>query len=471
MGGTRYLAKNIGLLAVGQFGTKLISFFLVPLYTYVLTTAEYGTYDFMTSTISLLVPLLTLNICDAALRFSLDNGTDKTQIFSICIYHFIFSIIFGAFLIGVNYAFKIIAIINNYPIFFLLLFASSVINGIMNCFARGIDCIKDVAFSGIICSIVIICLNLLFLLPLHLGLIGFFLANIIGSFVQSVYLFIAIKGWKYISVTKNDKSLHHDMLNFSWPLMFNNISWWINGVSNRYVITWICGVAANGIYAVSYKIPSVLIMLQGIFSQAWTLSAIKDYDKNDKNGFFSKMYSFYNISMVLVCSLLIIGSRLMAKFLYSGDFFTAWKYVPFLLISAIFGALSGYIGGIFSAVKDTKIFGQTSIFGAVVNLLLTILLVWKIGVIGAAVSSFVSNVLIWGIRIKVVQKYIKMKISIFNDIFGYFILCLQAAILLVWSENSIYWISQFALFTILLIVNRKMLYMIFRKFTSKIIIK
>ena len=258
------------------------------------------------------------------------------------------------------------------------------------------------------------------------------------------------------------------MLRFSEPLMLNNISWWVNGVSNRYVITWLCGVAANGIYAVSYKIPSILVMLQGIFSQAWTLSAVKDFDKDDKNGFFSKMYSSYNVSMVLACSILIIASRIMAKFLYQGEFFEAWKYVPFLLISAIFGALSGYVGGIFAAVKDTKIFGQTSILGAVVNLALTIVLVWKIGVIGAAISALVSNAVIWAIRIRVVKRYINMKLNLLVDIISYLLLCIQTLILFIWNDNFQFWCVETLLFIVLLLINKKILNTILRKITSKI---
>ena len=107
------LAKNTGLLAIGQFGTKLLSFFLVPLYTYVLSTAEYGTYDLMNTTISLLVPILSLNICDSALRFPLDKDVDRKQVFSICCLHIFASVLFGCMLIGLNYCFNIISIVND----------------------------------------------------------------------------------------------------------------------------------------------------------------------------------------------------------------------------------------------------------------------------------------------------------------------------------------------------------------------
>ena len=41
----KYLLKNTVIFSIGNFGTKIISFFLVPLYTNILTTREYGTVD------------------------------------------------------------------------------------------------------------------------------------------------------------------------------------------------------------------------------------------------------------------------------------------------------------------------------------------------------------------------------------------------------------------------------------------
>ena len=83
MGNYKYLAKNIGVLALSNFATKLLSFFLVPLYTSILTTEEYGTYDLFATTVYLLVPILTLNIQDATIRFSLDKNYEKKDIISI----------------------------------------------------------------------------------------------------------------------------------------------------------------------------------------------------------------------------------------------------------------------------------------------------------------------------------------------------------------------------------------------------
>lgn len=61
-GRARELAVNTGLFAISSFGSKIISFLLLPLYTAVLSTGDYGTVDLINSTVGLLVPLLTLNI-------------------------------------------------------------------------------------------------------------------------------------------------------------------------------------------------------------------------------------------------------------------------------------------------------------------------------------------------------------------------------------------------------------------------
>ena len=79
----KYLLKNIGLLTLSSFATKLLSFFLVPLYTNILTTTEYGTYDLFNTTIGVLLPILTLNIQEAVMRFSIDSKYDRKAIVTI----------------------------------------------------------------------------------------------------------------------------------------------------------------------------------------------------------------------------------------------------------------------------------------------------------------------------------------------------------------------------------------------------
>ena len=70
---SKYLLKNAAVFAMGSIGTKMIAFFLVPLYTNLLSTSEYGVVDLVTTISTVLAPMLILNINEAVMRFSLDE--------------------------------------------------------------------------------------------------------------------------------------------------------------------------------------------------------------------------------------------------------------------------------------------------------------------------------------------------------------------------------------------------------------
>ena len=468
MSRTSYLAKNIGLLTISQFGTKLLSFFLLPLYTSILTTADYGTFDLFSTTVSLLIPVLTLGISSGVLRYAMEKECDKAEVFSYGLKYFFTSSLIVLVLVILNYLFGFNEIIKHQSLLVFLLFLSTNLNGIVSSFTRGLENIKAIAIAGVFCTLVTALLNIVFLIPLHMGLTGYLLAHILGSFFQISFLFFATRLWKYISFKKGSPDLKKNMLSYSKPLVANDISWWVNNVSDRYIVTWLCGISENGIYSVGYKIPSALTMLQNIFAQAWTLSAIKDFGSEDSARYFSKMYALYNFAMTAVCSVLIITTRFFARLLYAKDFFEAWKYVPFLLISVVFGALAGYVGAIFGAAKDTKVFAYSSVAGAVVNIVLNIALVWRFGVIGAAIATAVSYCVIWVLRMVRVRNYVALKINTLRDVVCYAVLLVQAVLLLRFMDSYFLYIAEFGLLVLIVLMNFSVLKMLYKKSIKKI---
>ena len=445
MHGVKYLIKNIGLLTISSFGTKLLSFFLVPLYTNVLTTNEYGTYDLLNTTIAVLVPLLTLNIADAVMRFPLDGNCDPPAILRIGFRYFFIGFVPLFIFVVIDYWFNFLPILHDYSLFFILLYAVTGLNGIITSYARGIEKIAALSISGIISTLTIIVLNILLLVVFPLGINGYFIANIIGIAAQTLYLLIATKAWKTVGVSSSkDLTTQREMTAYSVPLMANTLAWWVNNSSARYIVTWLRGLSENGILSVSYKIPSILSIFQTIFMQAWTISATKDFDPDDKKGFFSRVYNYYNFAMTVVCSLLIVTARLLASFLYAKEFYIAWKCVPFLLISILFGAVSGYLGGIFAAVKDSKSIASTTLAGAAINLVFDFALVYFIGTVGAAIANMISYWFVWAIRVRLARRHIKLGINLFRDYVAYFILLVQSALLLLVKEDLL-WLYLFEL--------------------------
>lgn len=428
--GYRYLFNNIGLLTLSNFATKFLSFFLVPLYTNVLTTTEYGTYDLFNATIGVLLPVLTLNIQESVLRFALDKKTNREAIVTISAKYLLIS----NFLVIIGLIFNRItnlnAMIAEYGIYFFLMFFVQSLVGVITCYIRGVDRVADLSVSSVITSIVTISCNIIFLVAFKWGLPGYFLANIIGPLVQCIYLMVRssfLNEIRFEQFTTEEEA----MTNYSKPLIANSIAWWVNNVSDRYVIVFFCSLAENGVYSVAGKIPSILNIFQTVFNQAWTLSAVKDFDSEDKNGFFTNTYKAYNCMMVIICSSIIVADKVLAKFLYAKDFYVAWKYVPWLTVAILFGALSGYLGGFFSAVKDSKLFATSTIMGAIINLFLNFVFTPVYGAMGAAIATAISYIVVWAFRYVQSRKYIRLKINLTRDIIAYILLIVQSLLILI----------------------------------------
>ena len=270
-----------------------------------------------------------------------------------------------------------------------------------------------------------------------------------------MYLSIRLKLWKYIRIKSKDEELKKQMIKYSSPLILNNIGWWITNASDRYILTAMKGLSENGIYSVSYKVPSILNVVQAIFSQAWIMSAVKAYDDKE-NEFIGQTYQIYNCVFVLLCSVIIIFTKIITKILAANDFYIAWRYAPFLMISVLFTSLSNFLAGLFAASKESKIMGKTTIIGAVINIILNIILIYFIGTIGAAISTMISYIVVWFSRIKMLKNIINLEVNLYRDGIGYLILIMQAVLINILNIGMrIYIIEGILLISLIMLYNKE----------------
>ena len=162
----KYLAQNVGLFALGNIGTKMISFFLLPLYTNVLSTTQYGTIDLVFTICNVVVPIITFNIGESVMRFSLDKDADQDRIQSIGIFVILISLVLGV--VGVPAAF-LFDTTKSYCLYIYLYSVSLGISQIVICNLRGKELLLDYAISNIIHTITIAIFNILFLLYFKWG--------------------------------------------------------------------------------------------------------------------------------------------------------------------------------------------------------------------------------------------------------------------------------------------------------------
>lgn len=424
-----YLLKNTGILAIGSFSSKILVFLLVPLYTAVLTTGEYGSYDLILNSINLLLPILTLNISDAVLRFPLDEDADSSHIIHIGLCFTLGSslvLLAFQFVPGAPWS-AIDGIVWLAPLYFSL-----ALYQLLQLFARGMERFTEVAVAGVVSTVATVVLNIVFLLVLGLGLPGFFLANITGQLLPCIYLLVCLRRCIFRKSAKLDPghALLRSMIRYSLPLAVNTVSWWFVNVSDIYIVAGLCGLDATGQYTIAYKIPAILNVLQSIFLQAWQVSAVIDFDKDDKDGFLRKSYNMVQAATVICCSLLIAFSPLIARFMFSNEFYDGWVYVPFLLIYATLNTMSGILGGFYMAVKDTLNITISVLLGAIVNVCGGFALVILMGPMGAAISSLLAGLTTWLYRARLLKRHMSVGFGILRSLAVYGLLTAQAFLVL-----------------------------------------
>ena len=393
----KYLIKNTGFLAISSFSSRILVFLLVPFYTNILSTSEYGIYDLATTTIQLLMPILTLNVYEGVTRFLMSDNENPNTIVSLGFKYIAVGTTIFALVLWANTIFHIFPLFSGYELLIFLLFVCNVFYQYAVQCAKGFELVKHMGIAGVISTVVMVFTNVLFLAYWRVGLSGFFLSYILGQGIAAVYLFWKMEIIRYLKHEDN-YDLQNQLICYSVPLILNTIGWWINNASDRYIVTWLCGVSINGIYSVSYKIPSILSTFQSIFTQSWQISAIKEYQKDGYRRFYARMLETINLIVGIACMVLIIFTKVIAKILYAKDFYSAWEYVPFLLLSNVFSASAGMVGPILSAKKHTKVLGASTLFGALTNIVFNIALVYFIGVQGAAIATALSSFLIFFLR-------------------------------------------------------------------------
>jgi O-antigen/teichoic acid export membrane protein len=396
-GRNKELAVNTGLFAISSFGSKLISFLLLPLYTAVLSTGDYGTVDLMNSTVGLLVPLLTLNVQDAVLRYGLGHDAEPEEILSVGLRMVAGGSVVLLAVLAVLVGTGLSPVDDMYLVFLMVMFALTALSNVITMYVKSQDQVRSLVVSGIGNTLVMSITAIVLLVVLHAGVVGYMVSLALGSLFAVVYLTFAGKIWRGVT-TKVRARLVSSMISFSAPLVANSLAWWVNDVSDRYVVTFVCGAAANGIYAVAYKIPTILSTLQTIFYNAWAISAVKEFDPQDSDGFLGRTYELYSGAMAICCSGIMLLDVPLAMFLYANEFFEAWRYVPLLLVGVLLNGLALFEGCLFTAARNTKAVSWTTLAGAGVSIGSCIALTILIGPIGAAVATLLGYLVTWGLR-------------------------------------------------------------------------
>lgn len=457
------LVKNTLILAIGTFFPKVAIFITLPILTAFLTQDEYGTYDLVLTLVSLILPAATLQIQSAAFRFLIDVRHDENEKKDIItnIYGFVLPVSIIALIIMYLFMNEITFVVK---IVICAYFLCDIMSNVNKQIIRGLSDNLAYAISSFISAIGQIGLVIILVLGFRKGLLGGVAAICVAEFLAAFYLLLKGKIYKYIDYRKLNLSKLKEMLSYSWPMVPNSLSQWVMHVSDRLVITLMMGVGANGVYAVAYKLPSILSFAQITFNMAWQENATLVSKDEDVESYYSSMFSaFFNV--VSGCMAFLIGiTPILFLILIRGDYAAAYNQISILYMAILFYCLSSFWGGIYVAFKRTKIVATTTILAAAINLLIDISTMHWIGLYAASISTLVSYVFLCIFRAVSVQGFLKLKYDIKYILSILSLLTIEC--ILSFQQKLVFDIINFIFGTIFLFVlNRNLVVIVMKKFS------
>lgn len=397
------LICDMGIFAIGALGSKLITFLLLPLYTHVLSDAEYGIADLVFTIGQLVLPLISLAIFNGLLRFGLmkDNKPEDVLRCATDVFFLgsVVTVIITPFL-------SFFPSIGEWSVYLCGYVISSfaVSNGMV--YLKVKDKNKLYSALSILQTLTLVIFNIIFLVFMKLGIQGYLLSYILSNIATALGTFILGNMYHDLKLSNRNTFLMKAMVTFSIPYILNDLSWWVIHSVNKVFVEIMLGSAVLGIFTAASKIPSLINAVASIFTQAWGISSIKEYDTSNDTIFYSKVFDYFIVFVFGAC---IAANTIMKPFMQlyvSEDFFSSWHYVPLLLLGAAFSAIAAFMGSLLGAVKKTKNLMITTLIGSFINVVASLVLIRFVGLWGAVIGTLLSYIVVAVGRMYEVRKYI-----------------------------------------------------------------
>ena len=347
------------------------------------------------------MPIMSLGISDAVFRYTLDKTVDRRKVLTT---GFFVNIACAAVILAVYPLLGSIAYFDGYMWLIILYTFVANIHSLFAQYVRARGMTTLFAVQGILATAITVTLNILFLVVFRFGVTGYVLSIVIADAAMALFMTAVVRLDYAIRPRFFDRVLTKRMLRYCVPLMPTTVFWWVTNVSDRYMIKGMIGDDVNGIYSAAFRIPTMLILLSGIFIEAWQFSAVSERDESTKRAhaaFFGKVFDSYQGLLFISGAGLIAFSKIFSRILFAEDYYTAWMYMPVLIIATVYSGLVTFMGSVYLVDKKSVQSLVTSMIGAGINVILNLILIpTKLGAIGAAIATFFSYFVVFIIRAK-----------------------------------------------------------------------
>ena len=425
--------KTSGIYFIGTVLHKLITFFLLPIYTKYIDKADMGTYDVANAYITFLCSMLFLDIWSGIMRFTFEyKGDERKKPINSGLAIFTGSTILYTIVMyaaGCLFDIKYLFLIYLYGI---LMNIQTLVGYLARTYGKN----ALYTTSGLVSSFVTVMCNILLIVFVHMDYSALFISACIGYVVNIVILGWGIRLHRLISIASFDRALFVKMFRFSIPLCMNSVAYWFLTSYNRVAITNVLGAADNGLYAIAGRFASFITLFTSCFNMAWQeMSYSREaMQESDQSGFYTKALNSYIKFLGMGVVILIPAVFVIFPIMINDSYGAAKNLVPYYLLATIASCISSFLGNIFTAIKKNDVLFYTTVVGSVINVISVHLLLPIVGVQGASIALFTGFFINNVIRVRLLKKNLDIKI---DNKFLVLLLFLVIAVTLIYIKAGI----------------------------------
>jgi O-antigen/teichoic acid export membrane protein len=412
------VTQHSAVYTMGNMATLLPSFVLIPLYTRYFGPAEYGAMALVLLLSNILMMFYESGMVGALSRQYFEYGEEeaakrKTAVATAFTFVMSMSILLSS-----------AVLLNSERISFLIMsdhkYASIVRIMALSTFFGSIAVIpqtllrlqqKSLVYITLSSVLVIssITFNVLFLVVFKKGLESVFLANLVTAVISSV-LFMVFTFRSFIAPRLSSGDLK-EMLKFGALLLPVAFMSWIVDYSGRYILEKMVNLHDVGVYSLGYKIAQVIMLLVKAFIAAWFPIIFMIMKEDRARRIFADIFVYFIFAFAFIALAISVFGREIINILSRGDYRDAYKVIPLISLSCVLFGIYQFFASFLVAKKRFETQPFLLIATAIVNIALNIIFIAYLGMMGCAVATLASYVILSVATYKFSQRHYRIEID------------------------------------------------------------
>ncbi|RJQ52753.1 MAG: hypothetical protein C4521_09615 [Actinobacteria bacterium] len=405
------LAKDTLIYGFGAFANTAISVLLLPVYGRYLTHAEYGAYSVLRVSIVVLAILYDLGISSTLVRFYFDEQADedRRRLFGTA---WVFSqvvalAITAALLVLASPISALLVGEGGKPIYVQMI-------ALQAFFATGIIVPQTLfrarrqpwrfsafSFANVI---VMIATTTYFVVFMKMGLTGALLGMLVSAFVFYVAsLPITLANLK-VTVWKAKLG---EILAFSLPLVPHALAGWVLNFADRLLLRRFVSLADIGVYSYGYNIGMIMSLLVLATQKSWpqfVFSSHSEMEESSAKTLFSRTATYYWIFLCIAALAVAVFAPELLALVAGGAYASAAPVVPVISMAYLFLGLYTVVGVGIGIMKKSKLYFLATGTGAAANISVNLLLIPRLGIVGAAVATVAAYAIMTAVILVLSQR-------------------------------------------------------------------